>query len=161
MSSEERENLFDARDRFSPSLMDLFRNKTGLTGQLLAELLRQTKGLSTLSLCCDVFIWPLFFSCFSILFPFAFLYSSLFYSFPTHSYLCIIWSHIFTSRLFLLFQCPSLLLSPLIPFCFVLFSFLPFHIAPLRLHCHILSSVLSLHVLHVNLSFKYTWCEYP
>ena len=38
-----RENFFDALDHFSPSLMDLFRNKRGLTGQVLAELLRHTK----------------------------------------------------------------------------------------------------------------------
>ncbi|GLD67700.1 sterile alpha motif domain-containing protein 3, partial [Lates japonicus] len=38
-----RENFFDALDRFSPSLMNLFRNKRGLTGQVLAELLRHTK----------------------------------------------------------------------------------------------------------------------
>lgn len=38
-----RENFFDALDQFSPSLMDLFRNKRGLASQLLAELLRQTK----------------------------------------------------------------------------------------------------------------------
>lgn len=38
-----RENFFDALDHFSPSLMDLFRKKKGLTGQLLAELLHQTK----------------------------------------------------------------------------------------------------------------------
>lgn len=38
-----RENFFDALDHFSQSLMDLFRKKKGLTGQLLAELLHQTK----------------------------------------------------------------------------------------------------------------------
>ncbi|XP_036943454.1 uncharacterized protein LOC119013234 [Acanthopagrus latus] len=38
-----RENFFDALDHLSPSLMDLFRKKNGLTGQLLAELLHQTK----------------------------------------------------------------------------------------------------------------------
>ncbi|KAF1389961.1 hypothetical protein PFLUV_G00053120 [Perca fluviatilis] len=38
-----QENFFDELDRFSPRLMDLFRKKKGLTGQLLAELLRQTK----------------------------------------------------------------------------------------------------------------------
>lgn len=39
-----RVNFFDALDRFSPSLMDLFRTKKGLAGQLLAELLLcQTK----------------------------------------------------------------------------------------------------------------------
>lgn len=44
-----QENFFDELDRFSPRLMDLFRKKKGLTGQLLAELLRQTKvGLTTL-----------------------------------------------------------------------------------------------------------------
>lgn len=43
MGKNLRENFFDALDRFSPSLMDLFRRKRGLTGQVLAELLRQTK----------------------------------------------------------------------------------------------------------------------
>ncbi|XP_078020836.1 uncharacterized protein LOC144459906 [Epinephelus lanceolatus] len=38
-----RENFFDALDHFSPSLMDLFRKKKGLTGQPLAEPLHQTK----------------------------------------------------------------------------------------------------------------------
>ncbi|XP_041650523.1 sterile alpha motif domain-containing protein 3-like [Cheilinus undulatus] len=38
-----KDNFFDALDRFSPSLMDLFRKKKGVTGQLLSELLRQTK----------------------------------------------------------------------------------------------------------------------
>ncbi|XP_026064677.1 uncharacterized protein LOC113047502 isoform X2 [Carassius auratus] len=38
-----QENFFDELDRFSPRLIDLFRKKKGLTGQLLAELLRQTK----------------------------------------------------------------------------------------------------------------------
>ena len=35
--------VFEALDRFSPNLMDLFRKKTGLSGQLLTDLLRQTK----------------------------------------------------------------------------------------------------------------------
>ncbi|XP_073718053.1 uncharacterized protein [Misgurnus anguillicaudatus] len=38
-----RESFFDALDRFSPKLMDIFRKKKGLAGQLLSELLRQTK----------------------------------------------------------------------------------------------------------------------
>ncbi|XP_028970228.2 sterile alpha motif domain-containing protein 3 [Esox lucius] len=38
-----RENFFDALDHYSPNLMEIFRKKKGLTGQLLAELLRQTK----------------------------------------------------------------------------------------------------------------------
>ncbi|CAB1431491.1 unnamed protein product [Pleuronectes platessa] len=38
-----RENFFDALDRFSPSLMDLFRKKRGLTGQILTDLLHKTK----------------------------------------------------------------------------------------------------------------------
>ncbi|KAK0131171.1 hypothetical protein N1851_034144 [Merluccius polli] len=38
-----KENVFEALDRFSPNLMDLFRKKTGLSGQLLTDLLRQTK----------------------------------------------------------------------------------------------------------------------
>ncbi|XP_048854844.1 sterile alpha motif domain-containing protein 3-like [Brienomyrus brachyistius] len=38
-----RENFLDALDNLSPSLMDLFKKKKGLTGQLLAELLYQTK----------------------------------------------------------------------------------------------------------------------
>lgn len=38
-----KENFFDALDHFSRSLMDLFRKKKGLTGQLLAELLHQIK----------------------------------------------------------------------------------------------------------------------
>lgn len=38
-----RENFLDALDNLSPSLMDLFKKKKGLTGQLLAELLCQTK----------------------------------------------------------------------------------------------------------------------
>ncbi|XP_046711688.1 uncharacterized protein LOC124390047 [Silurus meridionalis] len=40
-----RENFLDALDHLSPSLMDLFKKKKGLTGQLLAERLCQTKGL--------------------------------------------------------------------------------------------------------------------
>ncbi|KAK1893544.1 Pyrimidine monooxygenase RutA, partial [Dissostichus eleginoides] len=38
-----KDNFLDALDRFSPSLMDLFRKKKGVTGQFLSELLRQTK----------------------------------------------------------------------------------------------------------------------
>ncbi|XP_066536228.1 uncharacterized protein [Hoplias malabaricus] len=38
-----KEQFFDALDEFSPRLMDLFRKKKGLAGQLLADLLRQTK----------------------------------------------------------------------------------------------------------------------
>ncbi|XP_023815492.1 uncharacterized protein LOC110014540 isoform X1 [Oryzias latipes] len=38
-----QDNFFDELDHFSPRLVDLFRKKKGLTGQLLAELLRQTK----------------------------------------------------------------------------------------------------------------------
>ncbi|XP_034057117.1 uncharacterized protein LOC117536384 [Gymnodraco acuticeps] len=38
-----KDNFFDALDRFSPSLMDLFRKKKGVTGQFLSELLSQTK----------------------------------------------------------------------------------------------------------------------
>ena len=38
-----RENFFGALDRFSPSLMDLFRKKRGLTGQILTGLLHKTK----------------------------------------------------------------------------------------------------------------------
>ncbi|XP_048011410.1 sterile alpha motif domain-containing protein 3-like [Megalobrama amblycephala] len=38
-----RESFFDALDRYSPNLMDIFRKKKGLAGQLLAELLRKTK----------------------------------------------------------------------------------------------------------------------
>ncbi|XP_013885942.1 sterile alpha motif domain-containing protein 3 [Austrofundulus limnaeus] len=38
-----KDNFFDALDRFSPSFMDLFRKKGGLTGQLLAALLCQAK----------------------------------------------------------------------------------------------------------------------
>ncbi|XP_076849675.1 sterile alpha motif domain-containing protein 3-like [Brachyhypopomus gauderio] len=38
-----KDNFFDALDRFSPSLMELFRKKRGLTGQLLAALLCQAK----------------------------------------------------------------------------------------------------------------------
>ncbi|KAK0144232.1 hypothetical protein N1851_017408 [Merluccius polli] len=39
-----RENFFDSLDNFSTSLIELFRKKRGLTGQLLAALLRQTKS---------------------------------------------------------------------------------------------------------------------
>ncbi|CAL9686158.1 unnamed protein product [Knipowitschia caucasica] len=38
-----KENFFEALDRFSPNLMDLFRKKKGLSGQVLTDLLRQTK----------------------------------------------------------------------------------------------------------------------
>ncbi|KAK1884923.1 NADPH--cytochrome P450 reductase [Dissostichus eleginoides] len=38
-----KDNFLDALDRFSPSLMDLFRKKKGVTGKFLSELLRQTK----------------------------------------------------------------------------------------------------------------------
>ncbi|XP_047210389.1 uncharacterized protein LOC124860838 isoform X6 [Girardinichthys multiradiatus] len=38
-----KDNFFDALDSFSPGLMDLFRKKRGLTSQLLAPLLCQTK----------------------------------------------------------------------------------------------------------------------
>ncbi|KAI4798839.1 hypothetical protein KUCAC02_020443 [Chaenocephalus aceratus] len=38
-----KDNFFDALDRFSPSLIDLFRKKKGVTGQFLSELLSQTK----------------------------------------------------------------------------------------------------------------------
>uniref|UniRef100_A0A3B4U491 PB1 domain-containing protein n=1 Tax=Seriola dumerili TaxID=41447 RepID=A0A3B4U491_SERDU len=38
-----KENFFEALDRFSPNLMDFFRKKRGLSGQLLTDLLRQTK----------------------------------------------------------------------------------------------------------------------
>ncbi|KAI4822879.1 hypothetical protein KUCAC02_008404 [Chaenocephalus aceratus] len=38
-----KDNFFDALDRFSPSLMDLFWKKKGVTGQFLSELLSQTK----------------------------------------------------------------------------------------------------------------------
>uniref|UniRef100_A0AAV2IYX3 C-type lectin domain-containing protein n=1 Tax=Knipowitschia caucasica TaxID=637954 RepID=A0AAV2IYX3_KNICA len=38
-----KENFFEALDRFSPNLMDLFRKKKGLSGQILTDLLRQTK----------------------------------------------------------------------------------------------------------------------
>ncbi|KAF0040476.1 hypothetical protein F2P81_006374 [Scophthalmus maximus] len=38
-----QENFFDELDLFSPRLTDLFRKKKDLTGQLLTELLRQTK----------------------------------------------------------------------------------------------------------------------
>ncbi|KAF3844585.1 hypothetical protein F7725_007748, partial [Dissostichus mawsoni] len=41
-----KDNFLDALDRFSPSLMDLFRKKKGVTGQFLSELLRQTKTTS-------------------------------------------------------------------------------------------------------------------
>ncbi|KAF0040435.1 hypothetical protein F2P81_006333 [Scophthalmus maximus] len=46
-----QENFFDELDRFSPRLMDLFRKKKGLTGQLLTELLRQTKGETLIPRC--------------------------------------------------------------------------------------------------------------
>ena len=38
-----KEVFFDALDEFAPRLMDLFSKKKGLAGQLLADLLRQTK----------------------------------------------------------------------------------------------------------------------
>ncbi|KAK5935997.1 hypothetical protein CgunFtcFv8_021303 [Champsocephalus gunnari] len=38
-----KDNFFDALDCFSPSMIDLFRKKKGVTGQFLSELLRQTK----------------------------------------------------------------------------------------------------------------------
>ncbi|KAI4800675.1 hypothetical protein KUCAC02_009518, partial [Chaenocephalus aceratus] len=38
-----KDNFFDALDRFSPNLMDLFRKKKGVTDQFLSELLSQTK----------------------------------------------------------------------------------------------------------------------
>ncbi|KAL6476596.1 hypothetical protein MHYP_G00150950 [Metynnis hypsauchen] len=39
-----RDSFFGALDYIAPKLIDLFRKKKGLTSQLLAELLRQTKG---------------------------------------------------------------------------------------------------------------------
>ncbi|XP_076844381.1 uncharacterized protein LOC143489322 [Brachyhypopomus gauderio] len=41
-----KDNFFDALDRFSPSLMELFRKKRGLTGQLLAALYVRQRPLS-------------------------------------------------------------------------------------------------------------------
>ena len=38
-----KEDFFESLDRFSPNLMDLFRKKKGLSGQLLTNLIRQTK----------------------------------------------------------------------------------------------------------------------
>ena len=63
-----RENFFDALDRFSPSLMDLFRNKRGLTGQVLAELLRHTKVSCLHYPCLVKFLFDLFLSCFFLSF---------------------------------------------------------------------------------------------
>ncbi|KAI5092864.1 hypothetical protein C0J45_17255, partial [Silurus meridionalis] len=47
-----RENFLDALDHLSPSLMDLFKKKKGLTGQLLAELLCQTKTIEPTDVRC-------------------------------------------------------------------------------------------------------------
>ncbi|KTF79519.1 hypothetical protein cypCar_00042888 [Cyprinus carpio] len=41
-----RENFFDALVNYSPNLIEIFRKKNGLAGQLLAELLRQTKDVN-------------------------------------------------------------------------------------------------------------------
>ncbi|KAG7319737.1 hypothetical protein KOW79_016880 [Hemibagrus wyckioides] len=41
-----REDLFDAFDRLSSSLLDIFRKEKGLVAQLLSELLHQTKRRS-------------------------------------------------------------------------------------------------------------------
>ncbi|KAM9500094.1 uncharacterized protein Hap1MRO34_004422 isoform 1-T1 [Clarias gariepinus] len=39
-----RESFLDALDHHSPNLMDIFRRKKGFVGQILAELLSQTKS---------------------------------------------------------------------------------------------------------------------
>ncbi|KAJ8007656.1 hypothetical protein DPEC_G00096430 [Dallia pectoralis] len=47
-----QETFFDELDRFSPRLMDVFRKKKGLTGQLLTELIRQTKTTEPTAIRC-------------------------------------------------------------------------------------------------------------
>ncbi|XP_049329573.1 uncharacterized protein LOC125801118 isoform X1 [Astyanax mexicanus] len=47
-----KEVFFDALDEFAPRLMDLFSKKKGLAGQLLADLLRQTKTTEPTCLRC-------------------------------------------------------------------------------------------------------------
>jgi len=145
-----RENFFDVLDRFSPSLMDLFRNKRGLTGQLLAELLHRTK-VSCLhyphlvKFLFDLCSFCLFFYSFS---SFGLLYSSLF---SVNSFLTSASFELIHLPNLLSFSTFSFLLLPclfcsvfLIPFYFS-FLFLPFHISiP---HFLILSIVFSLHVL--------------
>ncbi|CAL8282880.1 unnamed protein product [Boreogadus saida] len=40
-----RQELYEALDHHSPRLMEIFKAKRGLTGQVLADLMRQTKDV--------------------------------------------------------------------------------------------------------------------
>ncbi|KAF3849474.1 hypothetical protein F7725_019193 [Dissostichus mawsoni] len=47
-----KDNFLDALDRFSPSLMDLFRKKKGVTGQFLMRLIRRCTIKTPLGIFC-------------------------------------------------------------------------------------------------------------
>ncbi|XP_030578859.1 uncharacterized protein LOC115775464 [Archocentrus centrarchus] len=49
-----RQEFYEALDHHSPRLMEIFKAKRGLTGQVLADLMRQTKALDVMAVRCLV-----------------------------------------------------------------------------------------------------------
>lgn len=126
-----RENFFDALDRYSPNLMEIFRKKKGLAGQLLAELLRQTKvGLLVYISLPPLFpvvisllsshLFYLLFSCLSSFLWASFLFLSILKS-RTQFFLSLsspLYSSTFLVSSFFLYSSVLSLFSPLsLPFC--------------------------------------------